>query len=271
MYPKLISFKTPGFLRDILPFLPEQITLYSYGLLIAIGIIVSYWFVNRRTKKMGITSDQLSTIFMWAIAAGFVGGKLFFFLEDFSKYMAEPSKLLHVTGGGFVFYGSVIFVIPVIVWWLRKHKIAVRPFLDILAFVGPIAQGFGRVGCFLAGCCHGKSCSGPLGVTYTNPNSLAPLNIPLYPTQLFDIFINVIILVTLFLIERKKKFEGQLMLIYLMMYAVGRSINEVYRGDEERGFLFNGLLSHSQFIAIIIFAVSILLWKRWRSLDANKL
>ncbi|MFT7590182.1 MAG: phosphatidylglycerol:prolipoprotein diacylglycerol transferase [bacterium] len=269
MYPKLFSFRTPEFLRG---FLPVEITLYSYGLMIAIGILVSYWFVHRRTKHFGITKDQLSTMFIWSIFAGFVGGKLFYFLEDFSKYAENPWLLLNITGGGFVFYGSVIFVIPVLILWLRKKKIAIRPFLDVIAFVGPIIQVFGRVGCFLAGCCHGKVCNNILGVTFSHPDSLAnPKNVPLYPTQLFDIGINLVIILCLLWYEKKKQFSGQLMLIYLMMYAVGRSINEIFRGDEERGFLFNGLLSHSQFIAICIFAICTLVWFRWKTLSDDKL
>jgi len=115
-------------------------------------------------------------------------------------------------------------------------------------------------------------CDNILGVTFTNPNSLAnPLNTPLYPTQLFDILINALIFITLLWMEKRKKFAGQLMLIYMMMYAVGRSINEVFRGDEERGFVFNGLLSHSQFIAVLIMGVCTFAWVRWRSLDADKL
>jgi phosphatidylglycerol---prolipoprotein diacylglyceryl transferase len=268
MYPQLLRFKTPHFLAGIFP---DHITLYSYGLMIAIGILAAYWFTYRRTKPLGITKDRLSSMFIWSILAGFVGGKLFFFFEDIQKYIDQPNMLLNIIGGGFVFYGSVLFVIPVLVLWLRKNKIAVRPFLDIIAFVGPIVQGIGRFGCFLAGCCHGRECSNFLGVTYTNPDSLAPNNIALYPTQLFDLGINVIILLTLLWFEKRKKFEGQLMLLYLMMYAVGRSINELYRGDEERGFILGGLMSHSQFIAVCVFIACVIFWKKWSTPAADVL
>ena len=269
MHPILFRFKTPEFMHG---FLPHEITLYSYGFLIAIGILVSFLFVRNRVKKFGVTSDQLSTMFIWAIIAGFVGGRLFFYFEDWDKYVNNPSLMLRIQGGGFVFYGSVIFVIPTLIWWLRKHQVPVRPFLDIVAFVGPIVQSFGRVGCFLAGCCHGKVCSTWVGVTFSHPDSMArPLNTPLYPTQLFDILINLIILGVLFLAARKQKFAGQLMLIYLILYAVGRSVNELYRGDEERGFLFNGMLSHSQVIAIVVFIISVFVWRRWRNLEEGKI
>jgi phosphatidylglycerol---prolipoprotein diacylglyceryl transferase len=261
MFPKLISFETPDFLKG---FLPDHITLYSYGFMIALGVLVSFLYARTKVKKFGIDNDKLSTLYVWAILAGFVGGRLFYFFEDIQRYIDQPSLMLRISGGGFVFYGSVLFVIPTIIWWLRRNKVPTRPFLDIMAFVGPIVQSFGRLGCFMAGCCHGKVCHNSLGVTFDNPASMAePLNTPLYPTQLFDIGINLIILLVLYLVSKKQQFAGQLMLIYLMLYAIGRSINETYRGDEERGFVFNGVLSHSQFIAILIFIACAFLWYRW--------
>mgnify|MGYP000383275847 CR=1 FL=1 len=261
MFPKLISIPIPEFLQGLLP---AHISLHSYGLMIALGVLTAFYITLKKTKHYGMTSDKLSSLFIWVIVAAFVGGKLFFFLEDIGKYVGDPSLIKKAMGGGFVFYGSLIFAIPTIVFWVRKQKIPVRPFLDILAFVGPVVHSFGRVGCFLAGCCHGKVCDSWMGVTFSDPNSLAAIkNQPLYPTQLFDIAVNLIVLVTIILIQNKKKFDGQLFLIYLMMYGVGRSIVELFRGDEARGFLFGGTLSHSQFIAICIIVVSAIVWRRW--------
>jgi phosphatidylglycerol:prolipoprotein diacylglycerol transferase len=262
MFPKLVTIPIPDFLQG---FLPAHVTLHSYGLMIALGVLASFYITLHKSKRFGIDADKLSSLFIWVIVASFVGGKLFFFLEDIGRYTANPSLIKSAMGGGFVFYGSLIFAIPTIVWWLKKEKVPVRPFLDILAFVGPVVHSFGRIGCFLAGCCHGKVCNSWVGVTFTHPDTLANIkNTPLYPTQLFDIGVNMIILVTVILIQRKKKFDGQLFLIYLMMYGVGRSIVELYRGDEARGFLFNGTVSHSQFIAVCIIAICLVMWSRWR-------
>lgn len=265
MYPKLFTIPVPDFLQGILP---PYITLHSYGLMIALGAITAFYVALRKSKKLGFDADKLSSLFVWVIVAAFVGGKLFFFMEDLGKYMADPSKIKSALGGGFVFYGSLIFAVPTIVIWLRKNGIQVRPFLDVMAFAGPIVHSFGRIGCFLAGCCHGKICTSWVGVTFSHPDTLADFkNQPLYPTQLFDITVNLIILVTVFILEKKKKFEGQLFLVYLMMYGVGRSIVEMYRGDEARGFLFGGLLSHSQFIALCIIVISLIVWRRWSKTD----
>lgn len=262
MFPKLITINTPEFLQG---FLPAHISLHSYGLMIALGIVSTFYVTLSKTKRFGMDTDKLSSLFVWVILAAFIGGKLFFFMEDISKYTNDPSLISKAMGGGFVFYGSLIFAIPTIIFWLKKNKIKVRPFLDVLAFAGPVVHSFGRVGCFLAGCCHGKVCESWVGVTFTNPDSLAAIkNQPLYPTQIFDIIVNLIILVTVIILEKKQKFEGQLFLVYLMMYGVGRSIVEMYRGDDARGFLFGGALSHSQFIAICIITICVIVWLRWR-------
>jgi len=261
MFPRLFTFPTPEFLQG---FLPAHITLHSYGLMIALGIVAAFYIVVKKAKRFGLNADDVSSLFIWVILAAFVGGKLFFFFEDVGKYTADPGLIPGAMGGGFVFYGSLIFSIPTIIIWLRKRKVAVRPFLDLLAFVGPVVHSFGRVGCFLAGCCHGKVCESWMGVTFSHPNTLASIkDTPLYPTQLFDIAVNVIILITVIILQKKQKFDGQLFLVYLMMYGVGRSIVEVYRGDEARGFLFGGAISHSQFIALCIVVICAVIWRRW--------
>lgn len=262
MFPKLLSVPIPDFLQGIFP---STFTIHSYGLMIALGVIVSFYVILNLSKHLGINSEQLSELFVWSIVSAFVGGKLFFFLEDIQKYIANPDLIGGAMRGGFVFYGSLLFTIPTIIFWLRKKNIMVRPFLDILAIAGPILHSFGRVGCFLAGCCHGKVCDSWIGVTFSHPDTLADFkNVPLYPTQLFDIGVNMVILLTIIFLRNKKQFEGQLFLIYLMIYAVGRSIVENYRGDDARGFLFDGLLSHSQFIAIVIILACGFVWRKWR-------
>ena len=258
MFPRIVSFKTPEFLQG---FLPNELTVNSYGLCIAAGIIVAYLIILRKTRKQGLNNDNLSELFLWCFAAAFVGGKVLFYLEDPAKYLANPSLMLKNMGNGFVFYGSLLFVVPTMYLWLRKKKIAFWPFMDAVAFGGPVLHAFGRLGCFLAGCCHGKICHNWMGVTYTDPHSVAdPKNVPLYPTQLFDIGINLITLAMVYLLSKRQKFEGQLFLLYITLYAIGRTINENFRGDEERGYLFGGLLTYSQFIAALLILASGLLW-----------
>ncbi len=258
MFPRLFTFKTPEFLRG---FLPETLSLNSYGLCIGLGIISAYYIILYKNKKLGINKDQLSELFVWAFGAAFVGGKLLFYLEDPSKYINKPSLMLQDLGNGFVFYGSLLLVVPTLYILLRRKKNPFWPFMDGVAFAGPILHSFGRLGCFLAGCCHGKVCDNSLGVIFSHPQSAADIkNLPLYPTQLFDIAINLFTLLVVYIISKKQKFSGQLFLIYIMLYAFGRAINEHFRGDEERGFVFGGMLTYSQLIAILLIGFSSVLW-----------
>lgn len=103
MYPKLLTISIPEFLQG---FLPASFTLHSYGLMIALGVIVTFYVILNLVKDMGINSDQLSELFIWAIVSAFVGGKLFFFLEDIQRYLDDPSLIANAMSGGFVFYGK---------------------------------------------------------------------------------------------------------------------------------------------------------------------
>ncbi len=125
-------------------------------------------------------------------------------------------------------------------------------------FSPPIALGlfFGRIGCFLAGCCYGKETSLPWGITFTNPNSLAQLNIPLHPTQLYEAAGGLAIFFILIWKAKQKTFDGQIFWLFLFVYSVLRFFIEMVRGDP-RGFVFQNLLSTSQGIGALLAIVSI--------------
>lgn len=133
-----------------------------------------------------------------------------------------------------------------------------------MAVVTCIVHMFGRIGCFLAGCCYGKPTTSAFGVTYTNEACQAPLNQPLVPTQLLEAgYIFLVMLLLLLIKSRYQKFYGQLFLLYLILYAIGRSVLEIFRGDVARGFIIEGVLSHSQFIALVIVIVTGYVYVRW--------
>lgn len=246
MHPVLFSFDLFG----------TPITLHSYGVLIATGAFLGYLYTAKVAKKeLGIPAETIQALARVIIIAAFVGGKLFYYFEDPGFYFSPPSNMLHNFRTGFVFYGSMIFVIPATIWIVKKHKLPVMPMLDIVAFAGLIIHAFGRMGCFFAGCCYGLPTEGPLYVEYTDEASVAPVGQHLHPTQLYSVTLLVCIFVILYMFKRHRRFEGQLFFIYIMLYALGRSIIEVFRGDLRRGFVIEDFLSHSQFISLIMIAV----------------
>ena len=125
-----------------------------------------------------------------------------------------------------------------------------------------LAQAFGRIGCFFAGCCYGKETHSHFGIAFPE-HSLAPAGIPLVPTQLISSLGDFCIFLVLFKLYNDKKLRPQTAAWYLILYSIGRFMIEFLRGDVERGFI--GILSTSQFISIFVCLVGILLLVRIRN------
>jgi phosphatidylglycerol---prolipoprotein diacylglyceryl transferase len=225
-------------------------TVYSYGFCIMLGVIFAYLYISKNAKsELGIESEKISEMVLYVIIASVVGGKVFLYLADLPRYLADPAQMFEGFGSGFVFYGSFLFAVPTLYWFFKKNKIPVLPMLDIVAIGGTIVHGLGKIGCFLSGCCHGKVCDAAFGVIFSHPETNAePINTPLYPVQLIDAFMIFCITLLLVFLKKRKQFDGQLILIYLILYGIGRFLTEFLRGDEGRGNI--GPLSHSQFIGL---------------------
>lgn len=234
-----------------------SITIYTYGFFIALGALLGFLYMARQGNKLfRLTFDQSNTLFILLVLAGVIGGKLFLIFEDPSFYITNPRKL--ASGSGFVFYGSLLFAIPTMLWFFRKNKIPTLPMLDVMAAVTCIVHGFGRIGCFMAGCCYGKPTTSMLGVIFIDPACQAePPNTPLHPTQLYEAGFIFIILTMLLIFKNRKQFDGQFFLVYLIAYAMGRGVLEFFRGDLERGFVINGILSNSQLISLMIVSIAL--------------
>jgi len=233
-----------------------SVKIHAYGALIAFGAFMGYLYMSIHAKKeLGVDSDVIQRLAQIIIVMAFLGGKLFFFFEKPAYYFGEPANMLKNFRSGFVFYGSLIFVMPAVIWYFRKMKLPTLPLLDIVAFTAIIIHAIGRLGCFMAGCCYGKETDGPIFITYTDELAVAPTGVHLHPSQLYEIFMLLVIFSILWMFKRYKRFEGQLFFLYIMMYAVGRSIVEIFRGDVARGFIIEGWVSHSQMISLLLIAI----------------
>ncbi|UZR95152.1 prolipoprotein diacylglyceryl transferase [Chondrinema litorale] len=265
MHPVFFEWDTPAILSS---FLPDKITIYSYGFMIALGTLLAYWHTAYYSKKQyNVKISQTADLVIILIIAAFVGGKALFFLEDPLRYLESPKDIFAGFENGFVFFGSLLFCIPAMLWFFKKHQLPVTGMLDIMALTTCIVHFFGRLGCFFAGCCYGLPTDSALAITFTDPRSHArPLNEALHPSQLYSVFFLGMIILFLGIYRAKKKFDGQIFLLYLMIYSFGRMFLEEFRGDYKRGFLFNGLITHSQLISLLVilavFCVYIWLYKK---------
>ncbi len=215
------------------------------------------YLISRNARAQGLDDKGLIEVVCISVLIGLLGGYLFYVILTLDHYMENPLNLLKFWQGGHIFYPSLIA--GVTAFFPISIKFGFKP-LDILDISAPaIALGhmIARIGCFFAGCCYGKPVGTdfPLGVVFSHPLTVAPKGVYLHPAQIYDATNAFIIFIILQLFYKKRRFPGQIITIYIMLYAVGRFIVECFRGDLLRGSI--GLLSTSQFIAVISFAFGI--------------
>lgn len=230
-------------------------TVYGYGLMIAIGILAAYVTAEYRAKKHGLDPDKIFYLVIWAVVGGFAGAKVLYFLTRLKDIMENPRVLLDLADG-FVVYGGIIGGIFSAMAYCKIKKMPFLKYFDLVMPSVALAQGFGRIGCFLAGCCYGRETDSALGIVFHN-SSYAPNDVKLLPTQLISSGLDFLLCAVLILLDRKKKGDGQIAGAYLVLYSIGRFILEFYRGDLIRGNV--GALTTSQFIAIFVALAGVVL------------
>ena len=240
------------------------VTIHTYGFLIATGFLVALGLAMRQAKKADVSRDKLTDLAFYVLLAAIAGARLFFILTNLRYYMSNPLDMVKIWEGGLVFYGGLIFAVPTAIWYIRKSGLPAWKTFDIFAPSIAIGHAIGRIGCFCAGCCYGRPAEGiPWAVIFTNPASLAIRGVPLHPTQLYESaaeFLNFLFLVT---VRRKQTFDGQIFWLYVMNYSIIRSVVELFRGDEIRGFIVPGF-SISQGISCLLFASAVFMLLRLR-------
>ncbi|OGQ64225.1 MAG: prolipoprotein diacylglyceryl transferase [Deltaproteobacteria bacterium RIFCSPLOWO2_12_FULL_38_8] len=251
----------------------SYIPIPGYGTMLAIGFSLALYLVVRRAKTEGLDPEHFLNVATYIILAALIGSRLFHvFFEKPSYYFSNPLEIPKVWKGGYTFLGGFIPAAIVLWWYTKKHKIPILKSMDIFAPYLALGTMFGRLGCFLAGCCHGKICDFvqfPISYVATNPDSFSrPLGIPLYATQLWQASANFLVFLILIWMRKRKKFDGQLLAGYLIFYPIGRGVIEIFRGDEVRGFVISNILYTSQFLGLFMILGGILLWWRARKLPS---
>lgn len=240
--------------------------IHGYGVMIALGFLLGMIYAKRESKRVGLDPERVLDLFFWTMVAGLVGSRLLYIVNSVDHFWTDPLVVFRVWEGGLVFQGGLLGGLPVAWWYVRKHDLPFTKVTDI--FTPPLALGhaLGRIGCFLAGCCYGLQCAigFPLAVVFPeNPDTVAPTGIPLYPTQLAESFGEFVLFAFLLWYRKRKPFDGAVLLVYLAVYSVLRSVIEVYRGDKIRGFIIEPYLSVAQFISLLTI---IAVWFVWIAL-----
>ena len=234
------------------------VTVYGYGLMIAIGILAAYFVGEMRAKKRGLSIDMIFSLVIWCVISGFLGSKILYTITIIDEVKENPSVLLNFADG-WVVYGGIIG--GIIGGWLccKVHKVDFVSYFDLVMPSVALAQGFGRIGCFLAGCCYGREYDGLFSVTF-HTSEYAPNEVALIPTQLISSACDFVLFFILIFLASKTKRRGVVAGVYLVLYSIGRFVLEFFRGDLARGTI--GSLSTSQFIGIFttVLGVAVLIW-----------
>lgn len=235
--------------NDILSIGP--ITIHGYGLMIAIGILTALFVGEARAKKRGLSGDEMYNITLVCALFGFLGAKLMFCIVEWKEFIKDPWSIL--SSNGFVVYGGIILGVLAGLGWCKFRKLVFWEYFDVVMPSVALAQGFGRLGCFLAGCCYGRETDSCIGIAFKN-SDFAPNNVKLIPTQLISAAGMFLIAFALIRYARNRKHPGTVGFLYLILYSIGRFGVEFFRNDY-RGEI--GVLSTSQFISIFMLIIGI--------------
>jgi len=235
----------------------------TYGAVMVLAMLAAVYTILRLGRREGLDSGLLLDFSTWLLLVALVGAKVLMVISDWGYYRKYPGEIFSwptfLAGG--VFYGGFIAAFLFAVWYIRLHHLPFWKVVDVFAPAISLGLGVGRIGCFAAGCDYGKPTHAAWGVVFTNPYaheiSGVPLGIPLYPTQPIMCLTSLSIFAILMWRYSRKSRDGEIFVLYLALYAGARYFIEFLRGDEDRGFVFNHLLSTSQFIAILALVAAV--------------
>lgn len=238
--------------NDILTVGP--VTIHGYGLMIGIGVVVALLVGDYRANKRGLNGDLIYGLTITTVILGFTAAKLLYIITEWQNFIANPKAFLSMSG--FVVYGGIIGGLLTIWGYCKWKKMDFYRYLDLMVVSVALAQGFGRLGCFLAGCCYGRPTDAFWGITFSH-SDFAPNGIALIPTQLIMSAGDFLIAFLLIWFGKREYKKAQTMGLYLILYSVGRFFVEFLRNDE-RGAV--GSLSTSQFIAIFMLLLGLFMF-----------
>ena len=278
-------------MRPILFVIPDWLPLiggmplYSYGLMLGISFIVGWYLAFHFTEKDNIESRFTTRTLIYVIIGSLIGARILFFISNPDKWHGVGS-FLKLRQGGLIAYGGYIGGTVTAVVYCYRKKVNFWRFADHVAPSMALGLGFTRIGCFLYGCDYGKVTDSSLGMIFPkwseesiglklngSPaylhhlqhqliNTDAAASLPVYPTQIYSSINGFIAFALLMWAYKKRTFYGQILLVFMAYYAITRFLLEIIRDDLQRGSVW--IFSTSQFISIIVLAVTAYLYKRQR-------
>jgi phosphatidylglycerol:prolipoprotein diacylglycerol transferase len=210
--------------------------IHWYGILVATGFLAGLWTASRRAPLAGIPAEKVLDIGPWLIIGSILGARaLYVFTFWREEFAGQPLlNMFMVWRGGLVFYGGLVGACLGTILFARVKKIPLWKLADVLTPSISLGYVFGRIGCLMNGCCYGRACSLPWAIRFPPGHETHPVGspaTPVHPTQIYEALLSLVLYFVLAWLYRRKKFDGQIFAVYLVVYACLRSFVEMFRGD----------------------------------------
>jgi len=232
-----------------------------------LGVACGLLLIVRLGRQQGLDPEKLWNLGIIAVISGIIGAKVLYIFNEFARYRYNPRELfsLSTLQAGGVWSGGVVLALIMCIWYMRTNKMPILRTCDVFAPGLALGHAFGRVGCFAAGCCYGRETHVPWAVTFHNHLAEdivgTPLNVPLHPTQLYEMVVELANCVFLVWLLKRKRFEGEILGTYLIIYGIARYFIEFFRGDPGRGQVL-GWMTTTQAISLCLVIGGGILWMR---------
>lgn len=203
----------------------------SYGIVVALSFLLALWLGTKEANRNGLESQSIQDFALYALIGGVIGARLYFVL--FSKpgyFLQNPREILAVWHGGIGVIGSLIGGFAVSLWYCRKKKISLLSLGDTLVPGIALGQTVGQFACLLNGDSWGRPTNLPWAITYTDPRSMAPLNIPLHPIEIYEMVAYFLVFLIVWWVRARTTVPGYVFFGYLAGYGLARFIVEFFRG-----------------------------------------
>ncbi len=204
----------------------------SYGIIVALSFSIGLWLSTREARRKGLEPQLIQDFSLYALLGGLVGARIYFILfSDPAFYLKKPWEILAVWHGGIGVIGSLLGGFLAALWYCNRKKISFWKFADVLAPGIALGQTIGQLACLLNGDSYGRPTNLPWAITYTDPRSLAPLNIPLHPIEIYEMAAYFLVFLLVWKTRSKFRTDGSSFLTYLAAYGTARFVVEFFRGQ----------------------------------------
>ena len=248
------------------------VPIYGFGIMLVLAFIFSPWLAWWRARREGLDGDVILDMGFWIFIAGLVGARVFYCIEYWGTDIHNLWEALQYWRGGIVYYGSIVGGVAGFFVYRWFYPFPLRPYLDVIAPSLALGTFFGRIGCFLNGCCYGDRCSLPWAIAFPHgsPPWLhqfkdglvskgATAALPVHPTQHYSAFDALVLLIVLTAYYPLRRRDGEVMGLLMITYPITRFIIEYLRNDEP-AFFIGMTISQTISVGLLIGAAAYWAW-----------